>query len=73
MNNAPIFIKIENYETINEILDFARQKLQQAGMLISKIDELKDEEDRIFENWKAEVMEVKTKIETISNNLPKTD
>jgi hypothetical protein len=69
MENVPIFVKIEDYKDLVEILSITREKVNQARFILSKIGELKAKEDGIIGDWAREIEEVEHRIEDIDKSL----
>jgi len=72
MENVPIFVKIEDYKDIVEILSLTREKVSQARYILSKIGELKAKEDAIIADWAREIEEVEHRIDDIDKALVHT-
>jgi len=66
---APVFVKIEDYKDITEIMALVKEKLDQARFLLSKIDELKKQEDAEINNWTRELDEVTKRVYEIDRML----
>lgn len=66
---APVFVKIEDYKDITEIMALVKEKLDQARFLLSKIDELKKQEDAEISNWTRELDEVTKRVYEIDRML----
>ena len=67
--SIPVFVKIEEYKEILDILDVIRHKVDMAKNTLSKISELKDEEDQKIETWSKNIDEVEKKIDFIDRTL----
>ncbi|MBW2973237.1 hypothetical protein KY346_02500 [Candidatus Woesearchaeota archaeon] len=70
---APVFVKIEDYKDITEIMALIKEKLDQARFLLSKINEIKKQEDSEIENWTKELEEVTRRIYEIDQALLKPE
>lgn len=64
-----IFIKIEDFKDLTEILTLSRQRLQQAKGVLNRIAELKAQEDAEFEAWQNELAEIERRIEQVDATL----
>jgi hypothetical protein len=64
----PIFIKIDEYEDIKDILQLIRNKIGEAKDTLGKLHQLKFEEDTELEAWKAEIDEIEKRIGSIGKN-----
>ena len=69
VGNMPVFVKIEDYKNIIEVLDLLKKKLDDARQSLEKITELKSKEDSEIELWQSELEEVERKIEFIDRTL----
>ena len=67
--NAPIFVKIDDYEELLNVFSFIKKNISDAKVLLNKIAELKAQEDIELENWYAEVSDVEGKIKFIDEAL----
>ena len=66
---APVFVKIEDYKDITEIMTLVKEKLDQARFLLNKINELKRQEDAELSNWTRELDEVTKRVYEIDRML----
>ncbi len=69
----PIFLKIEDYETITDIVNLIKEKIAESKDLINKINQLRTEEDLEITNWKAQLASIENKIAGIDKMLFKQD
>ena len=65
----PVFVKLEDYKDIMDIIALAKDKLKQARMLLQKITDLKTREDQQLDTWSKEISEVEQKIDDIDKAL----
>lgn len=65
----PVFVKLDEYKDLTDIVNLARDKLQQAKSVLSRINQLKDQEDAEFEAWKNELAEMEEKLNDIDKRL----
>ena len=66
---SPIFVKIEDYKDIIDILTLLKKKLKDAKGVLNTINTLKNEEDTELEQWNVNVEEIERKIEYINRSL----
>ena len=66
---APVFVKVEEYKSILDLLDAVRQKLGQARSLITRVSELKQQEDAQIEAWARDMDDVEERLSSISKSL----
>lgn len=69
MEQRPIFVKIEEYRDIRNILDLIRAKISDARVLIEEIEKLRHEEAKELETWKQEIDDVQTRVDFIHRSL----
>lgn len=67
--NMPVFVKIDDYKNIIEVLDLLKMKLAEARQSLEKIAELKSQEDAELEQWESELGEIERKIDFIDSTL----
>lgn len=64
-----IFVKIDEYRDIIDILNLTKEKLKEAQKTLETIEHMKNQEDSEIENWKSEIDEVEKRLESISKNF----
>ncbi len=69
MERMPVFVKIEDYEQVLTIMKTVRKKIEESKDTLSKIHELKAEEDHQLEMWQNTLSEVEKKIDFIDQSL----
>jgi len=62
-------VKVEEYKLILDLLDSVRQKLNQAKTLLSRVNELKQQEDQQIETWARDIDDVEERLLSISKSL----
>ncbi|MBD3310472.1 hypothetical protein GF351_04590 [Candidatus Woesearchaeota archaeon] len=65
----PVFIKIEEYKDVLDVIALIKSKLAEARNSLEKIESLKAEEDSAIDSWKAQLDGVQDKIDFIDNSL----
>ncbi len=65
----PVFIKIDEYEEVLELVKMIHRKLEDAKTTLLKINDLKNEEDHQLEMWQNALAEVEKKIDFINQSL----
>jgi len=73
MKEAPIFIKIDQYKDVLDILHLAKSKIREARVLIEKINELKNAEDTEIKTWQNSLDEVEKRVMFIDKSLFKPE
>lgn len=69
MERMPVFVKVDEYEDVLNIIKLVRRKMEEAKETISKINELKNEEDHQLELWQNTLAEIEKKIDFIDHSL----
>ena len=69
MEQAPIFIKIDQYKNVLDIIEVLKAKVREAKNQLGKIQQLKNQEDSELEEWSSELMEIEKRIEGIDTSL----
>ena len=69
MGEAPVFVKIEDYRDILEILDLIKGRLEEAKRVLADINELKNDEDSELEKWSIALNEIEQKVEEVDRNI----
>lgn len=67
--NMPVFIKIDEYKDIREIIDLLKLKIEQAQKTLEKVSELKQKEDSELASWQSGLAEIEKRLRDIDNNL----
>ena len=73
MDKKPIYVKIEGYNEVLEVVGLTRKKVEQARKVLDKIYELKNREDSELESWKVDIDEIEKKMNKISEILSEPD
>ena len=66
---SPVFVKIDEYKDVLEVVGIVRDKIEDARNTLGKINELKNEEDSQLELWNSKLEEIERKIEFIDKSL----
>lgn len=69
MTGMPVFVRIDEYKDVLEVLNLLNAKLVKAREIIEKINELKAEEDAELEMWQKELADVEKKVGFMSHTL----
>ncbi len=69
MVEAQVFVKIDNYKDALHTVGIIKEKLNEARDTLSKIKELKQQEDSELEGWDAKLSEIESKIGGIDHIL----
>lgn len=66
---TPVFVKIEEYKEVLDILEVVKSKIHNAKGLLEEIRQLKDEEDRELAAWTGNLDDITNKIQTIDKAI----
>ena len=66
---ASVFVKIEDYKDILDILELVKDRLEEAKRTLANINEIKNDEDSELEMWGSALGEIERKIESIDRSL----
>ncbi len=70
---APVFVKIEKYNEVNEAINRIKSKLDDAKSTLKKISELKAQENQEIKAWQEELNKMEQKIAFITDKLSKPE
>jgi uncharacterized coiled-coil DUF342 family protein len=70
---AQIFVKIDEYKEILELVNSIKSKLEESRETLNKINELKNDEDSELDLWNTELEEIEKRIEHIDKVLFEPD
>lgn len=73
MEKMPVFIKIESYNDVLDLMKMIKDKTEKAKELLLKINDLKIEEDRKIAMWKNNLLDVDTKLKELDQRLFEPD
>ncbi len=66
---TPVFVKIDEYKDVLDILDLIKNKIKEAKAAISDINDLKNQEDAALLEWSNEITDIEKKIDFIDQTL----
>jgi tetrahydromethanopterin S-methyltransferase subunit G len=66
---ASVFVKVDEYKAIRELLDSIRQRLAQAKSLLARVNELKQKEDAQIESWARDLEDVEERLASVDKSL----
>jgi len=73
MNNTPVFIKIDSYNEVLDIIDVVKAKMKKCKNILDEIDQLKTEEDEQIIDWKNIIDDISEKVYFIDKTLFEPD
>jgi hypothetical protein len=68
-SEAPVFVKIDDYKDILDVLDLIKDRLGEAKRTLADINELKNDEDAELELWNSTLNEIERKLDGIDRTL----
>ena len=69
----PVFVKLDEYKELVKVLEETKEKLVNAKELLSKIEDLKRQEDAELESWNTEISEAEERIDDVDKILLKPE
>ncbi len=66
---APVFVKVEEYKSILQLLDGIKQRLAQAKSLLATVNDLKQQEDQQLEAWARDIDDVEERLNSVDKSL----
>ncbi len=69
MADKPMFIKVSEYEDIQDMVNLIRSKIEESRKILATIDQLKKQEETEIAAWRAEIEEVDRKVGYINKTL----
>ena len=66
-----VFVKINEYKEVVDILNLTREKIKGAKLIIEKINRLKAEENAEIEKWHKKLDDITHRVEFIDQTLMK--
>lgn len=66
---APVFVKIDDYKDIIDVMDLIKDRLSEAKRALADINELKNDEDAELELWSSTLNEIEKKLDDIDRTL----
>lgn len=66
---APVFVKVDEYKDIADVISLMREKIHQAKDVLDKIADLKAKEDEELAQWAKELEEVEQRVMRIDRTL----
>lgn len=66
MENIPIYVKVDKYKEVVDVLNAINAKLQAIDKTIERINQLKSQEDLQLQAWGENLSDVRARIEKIN-------
>lgn len=68
-SGMPVFVKIDEYKDVLEVLDLLNKKLEKAREIMDRINDIKNDEDSELDLWEKELVEIEKKLDFINRTL----
>jgi hypothetical protein len=65
--NLPVFVKINDYKDVLNVVDVMKDKLKETTRTLEKIKELKAEEDKELQEWEKNISEISRRLAFIDS------
>lgn len=69
MAEKPMFVKVNEYEDIKDMLNLIRAKIDESKKVLAVLDQLKKQEETELTAWRTEIEEVDKKVGYINKTL----
>ena len=66
---APVFVKVDEYKEILDVLDMVKGKISEIRDTLAGINELRNEEDSEVSMWSGTMDDIEKKIEEIDRMM----
>ena len=66
---APVFVKVDDYKEILDVLDMVKGKVKEIKQTLGSINDLRNEEDAELSSWNSAISEIERKIESIDKMM----
>ena len=73
MSKNPVFVKIEEYRDLVDILNLVRDKIKRAHFLMDRINNIKKQEDAEIGGLNSELDEIERRLISIDSKLFKSE
>ncbi len=68
-DTMPVYVKLDEYDAVLQMMQSIRDKVDEAKKTLSRVNELKQQEDAELEHWHASLEEVEQKINALDQSL----
>jgi len=69
MDKKSLYVKVEDYKDIVDIMTLVKKKIQDAKGMLNNINTLKNDEDAEIEEWNSTLQEIDRKIDDLDRTL----
>ncbi|MFC1741228.1 hypothetical protein ACFL3V_01700 [Nanoarchaeota archaeon] len=66
---APVFVKVDEYKDVLDVLDLVKNKISDAKTTLHEINDLKNKEDAELALWSNEIADIERKVDFIDQTL----
>ena len=63
----PVFVKINDYKEVLDVVDVMKQKLKETTNTLDKLKQLKAEEDKELQEWEKNITEISRRLSFIDS------
>jgi len=67
--SAPVYVKLDEYKQLVELVDIAKERVNEARKILEQVEKIKQQEDQEIITWNRAIKEVIRKIEEIDRIL----
>lgn len=68
-SGKPLFVKIEKYKDALSAMDVLKKKLADVEHVLAEIDKVREDEDKVLDQWKSDVSKIKEKLIDLDSDL----
>ena len=68
---GPVFVSMDDYRTVMEQSERVRAKLAEAEQVVHRLDEIKIEEEKVFDRWRVQLEDVERKLGHVDRVIAK--
>ena len=69
MEKRPVYIKIDAYNDVLDVIALARSKIQQAKTLQDRLEKLHSQEEEHLKQWQEELQNIEHNLEELDSTL----
>ena len=66
---APVFVKVDEYKEILDVLDMIKNKISEIRDTLASINDLRNEEDAEISMWNGTIDDIEKKIDEIDRMM----
>ena len=69
MERKPLFVKIDDYKDVVDIMTLIKKKINDAKDILASINNIKNQEDAEIEQWNSNLDDIDRKVDYIDRSL----